>query len=112
MAASAMMAISAVLMMTMRRDFSNLSAKRPAVAENRKKGRMKSPAAMVDIIWAFTPVSIAILKVTRMTSAFLKILSFKAPRNWVMNSGRKRRLFMMSRLAVLMAVLAFRGVSL
>ena len=40
-----MIAISAALMTWMIRCFSNLSASRPAVAEKRKKGRMKMPVA-------------------------------------------------------------------
>ena len=44
-AASAMMPISASLMSRIRWLFSYLSASWPAVAENRKKGRMNSPAA-------------------------------------------------------------------
>ncbi|CSC56558.1 Uncharacterised protein [Vibrio cholerae] len=40
-----MMAISSNLTQRIYRDFSSLSAKTPAVAEKRKKGRINSPAA-------------------------------------------------------------------
>ncbi len=92
-----MMATSAALMTWMIRCFSYLSASRPAVAEKRKKGRMKMPVATVTMSWPLTPDAWARLKVTRMMKAFLNRLSLKAPRNWVTNSGRKRRLLRMPR---------------
>ena len=71
-AASAMMAISAALMTWMIRCFSNLSASRPAVAEKRKKGRMKMPVAIVTMSWPLTPDAWARLKVTRMMKRVLE----------------------------------------
>ena len=62
-----------------------------AVAEKRKNGRMNMPAAAVIIICAFIPAAVASRQAMSTTMAFLNILSLKAPRNWVRNSGRKRR---------------------
>ena len=44
-----MMATSAILTQCATRDLSIFSASRPAVAENRKNGRMNTPAAMLTI---------------------------------------------------------------
>jgi hypothetical protein len=46
---------------------------------------------MVTMTSASRPISSATTKVMRITSAFFNVLSLKAPRNWVRNSGRKRR---------------------
>ena len=77
-AAMHMTPISITFTRRTRRDFSYLSASCPAVAENRKKGKMKTPPAI------FTSVSVESVKeaapnANRMTSAFLKTLSFSAP---------------------------------
>src|SRR3546814_2447799 len=52
---------------------------------------MNTPAATVTSTWAFVPPTSAMPYSTRITKAFLKTLSFIAPRNCVTNSGRKRR---------------------
>ena len=54
-----MIATSAALMARISRDFSNLSAICPAVAENRKNGRMKRPAAAVTTTWPLIPAASA-----------------------------------------------------
>ena len=86
-----MIAISASLTSLIRRDFSNLSASWPAVAENRKNGRMNVPAATVTRTCPSRPAAPASRYKIKMTRAFFKKLSFRAPRNWVAKSGRKRR---------------------
>jgi len=53
---------------------------------------MKTPVAMVTSICPW-PAAWTRLKVMRMMRAFLNRLSLKAPRNWVTNSGRNRRVF-------------------
>ncbi len=53
----AMMPISNSLMCRIRRDFSNLSASWPAVADSRTKGRMKMPAARFTSVFASNAVS-------------------------------------------------------
>ena len=91
MAAITMMMISVSLRMRISRALSYLSANCPALAENRKNGKMNTPAAAATSIGASSPVFCAIEKVTRKTIAFLKALSLNAPRAWVIISGRKRR---------------------
>jgi hypothetical protein len=60
------------------------------VAENRKKGRMKMPAARLASSAGAIVVQLAAWKVSSTTRAFLNRLSLKAPRNWVRKKGRKR----------------------
>jgi hypothetical protein len=50
-----MTTISQSLTARISRGLANLSASCPAVAENRKKGRMKSPVPMVTRIWPLAP---------------------------------------------------------
>ena len=52
---------------------------------------MKIPAARVTRTLPLSSFSAAIRKIMRTTSAFLNRLSLRAPRAWVKNSGRKRR---------------------
>ena len=73
--------ISSSLMRRMSIDFSYLSASCPAVAENRKNGRMKSaPATFASSLW-FIPATSTPWNVTRITSPLRKMLSLSAPRN-------------------------------
>src|SRR3990167_5518085 len=82
--------ISINLMIEISRDFSYLSASCPAVAENRKNGRIKIPAAKMTRICGLMPSRFAKRYVISITRAFLKVLSLKAPKNWVINKGKKR----------------------
>ena len=92
-AASSMMAISAALTMRIRRALSYLSAICPALAEKRKKGRMKIARQAFASSLGSREVKRAPWKLMRMTSAFFSTLSFSAPRNCVAKRGRKRRAF-------------------
>jgi hypothetical protein len=88
-AASDMITISMVVVITISRDFSSLSAICPASAENRKYGRMKMAGASV----AYNPSSSS---GTAMNSNMLMIacrytLSLNAPSAWTTKNGRKRR---------------------
>src|SRR6266536_1640780 len=85
-----MMAISASFTRRIRNDFSSLSASCPAVAENRKNGRMKTACARFERVLASNRLMPAAWNATSMIRAFLKTLSLKAPRNWVRKNGRKR----------------------
>ncbi len=69
--ASAITAISSSLVARIRRLFSYLSASWPAVAENRKKGRMKMPAARFTSTAGESAPRRAAWKVISTTSAFL-----------------------------------------
>jgi len=91
-AASTMMPISASLMRFIKKDFSYLSATCPPMAENRKNGRIKTPAATLinNALLSVAPASRTAINATSAIRAFLKTLSLKAPRNWVMKKGRKR----------------------
>src|ERR1700693_5333079 len=73
------------------RALSYLSASCPAVAENRKKGRMNSPAQRLTNVPALRVVRLAAWNASMMTSAFLYTLSLNAPRNCVQKNGKKRR---------------------
>ena len=53
------MAISAIFTQRMTSDFSSLSASWPAVAENRKNGRMKSACARLESVVAERPLMLA-----------------------------------------------------
>ena len=84
-----MITISMVVVITISRDFSSLSAICPASAENRKYGRMKMAGARV----AYNPSSSS---GTAMNSNMLMIacrytLSLNAPSAWTTKNGRKRR---------------------
>ena len=106
-----MIAISASLRMRINLALSYLSAICPALAENRKNGKMNTPAAAATISGALMPACCAIEKVTRKTIAFLKTLSLNAPRDWVTNSGRKRRLLSSSSwLGVIGRSIRWRGI--
>jgi hypothetical protein len=85
------MAISSSLTMRASAALSYLSASCPAVAENRKKGRMNTPAARLASSSGLSVVQLAAWKVSSTTIAFFSTLSLSAPRNWVTNSGAKRR---------------------
>jgi len=85
------MAISSSLIRRARAALSYLSASWPAVAEKRKKGRMKIPAARLASRLGSRVVQLAAWKVRTTTRAFLNRLSLNAPRNWVPKKGRKRR---------------------
>ena len=85
------MAISSSFVARMTRALSYLSASCPAVAENRKKGRMKSAPARFTSTSGRIPPACATWNAIRMTSAFLKTLSLNAPRNWVVKNGPNRR---------------------
>ena len=93
MAAINMMPTSASLIRRINMDFSYLSASCPALAENRKKGRMNKPAARLTNVSVSFAVWLTMPNVTSTTSAFLNRLSLKAPRNWVTKKGPKRRCF-------------------
>ena len=93
MAPNSMMAISANLTHRMRPDFSYLSASCPAVAENRKNGRIKMPAASVTSSLPSIPAFSARRYRIRMAIALRKKLSLAAPRKKVMSSGRNRFVF-------------------
>ena len=86
-----MIQISSNLMRRIDSDFSVLSINWPAVAENRKNGRMNSPALRLVRVLVSTLLNCAPWNAIRMISAFLNTLSLKAPRNWVMKNGRNRR---------------------
>src|SRR3990172_1589449 len=90
-AASAMIPISASFTSRMIRALSYLSASCPAVAENRKNGRMNTPAARLTVTSGARPARPAVWNAIRMTSAFLNTLSLNAPRSWVAKNGPKRR---------------------
>ena len=61
--------ISKSLMKRIRRDFSNLSAIWPAVAENRTNGAMNTAAAMLTRSFDESAVSVAAWNATKITSA-------------------------------------------
>jgi len=65
-------------------DFSYLAAYCPAIDEKIKNGSIKSPAAKLirKVDWVLLS-----LKAIRITKAFLKILSLKAPKNCVIKKG-------------------------
>ena len=63
-----------------------LSAISPAVADKRKNGKINRPAIILDKISDWETRHI----VTIVNKAFLNILSFNAPRNWVISKGKKR----------------------
>src|SRR3989344_7436112 len=86
-----MIPLSNIFTPTMRYAFSYRSASWPAVAEKRKKGRMKIPPARTTSCSLESPQSWADLNVIRITSAFLKKLSLNAPRSCVKKIGQKRR---------------------
>ena len=88
-----MISISTNLIRWMLADFSNLSAICPAVAENRKNGKIKIPAAIVTKIPGSISEESSKLKMIITIRACLIILSFIAPRNWVMKSGKNLRVF-------------------
>ena len=93
--ATAMMAISAIFTHLAICARSYLSATCPAVAEKRKKGKMKRPPASATMICGSTGDWSERRKATSIKSAFLKRLSLNAPRNCVRNSGKNRRDFRM-----------------
>ncbi len=90
MLATTMIPISASLTRRINVAFSNLSASWPAVAENRKNGRMNRPAARLTRVSGLAPDWLESPYVTSTTSAFLNRLSFSAPRNWVTKKGPNR----------------------
>ena len=71
-------------------DLENLSATWPAVAEKRKNGRMKIPPQTATICSLETLPREKAFIVIKMTNAFLKMLSLKAPKNCVQKSGENR----------------------
>ncbi len=89
--ATSTMPISSSLTSRASAALSYLSASCPAVAENRKKGRMKMPAARLASSSGLSVVQLAAWKVSSTTMAFFSTLSLSAPRNWVTKSGAKRR---------------------
>ena len=90
MAATPMMTISSTLTNRASNALSYLSASCPAVAENRKKGRINTPAARLASNSGLSVVHCAAWKVSRTISAFLNRLSLNAPRNCVIKKGPKR----------------------
>ena len=74
----------------MSQDFSNLSAICPARAEKIKNGRIKTPAARFTSKPLFSPALATAENAINATSAFLKMLSLKAPSNWVKKNGANR----------------------
>ena len=66
-----MIAISKSLIQRMSRDFSNLSASWPAVAENSMNGAMKTAPARLTSALGSSEVSVAAWNATKITSAFL-----------------------------------------
>jgi hypothetical protein len=88
--ANTMMPISNTLTRRMICDFSNLSASCPAVAENRKKGRIKRPGNIVVRLAPSKVVRLAVWNATSVINAVLNTLSLNAPRNCVKKNGRKR----------------------
>src|SRR6185312_12358734 len=74
----------------MMRLFSNFSASWPALAENRKYGRMNKAGAR--LVYSATVRSPRPMwKATSITSALRNALSLNAPRAWVQKNGAKRR---------------------
>ena len=90
-ATRSMMAISSALTRRASSALSYLSANCPAVAENRKKGRMNKPAARLASSAGERRLHCAVWNVSSTISAFLNRLSLKAPRNCVRKNGLKRR---------------------
>ncbi len=86
-----MIAISASLIQRIRPDFSYLSASCPDVAENSTNGAMNTAPARLTSACGSRLVIVAAWNAAKMISAFLKMLSFAAPRNWVQKNGAKRR---------------------
>ena len=82
---------------------SYLSASCPAVAENRKKGRMKMPAARFASKPDDRLLHCAVWNVISTTKAFLNRLSLKAPRNCVAKNGLKRRVLNRENCELMMA---------
>ena len=66
-----MIAISKSLIQRMSRDFSNLSASCPAVAENSTNGAMNTAPARLTSAFVSSEVSVAAWNATKITSAFL-----------------------------------------
>ncbi len=66
-----MMTISKSLIHRMSRDFSNLSASCPAVADSRTKGAMNTAPATFTSAFGSSGVRVAAWKATKITSAFL-----------------------------------------
>ena len=79
--------ISVNLQYCMSLDFSYFSATCPAIAENKKKGKINNAAATFVQRAA---CSLNNSKTIRTISAFLKTLSLKAPRNCVIKNGKNR----------------------
>jgi hypothetical protein len=71
-------------------DFSDLSAICPAVAENKKKGRMKIPGNKVARHAPLSEVKSLVWNTAMVMKAVLKTLSLSAPKNWVQKNGKKR----------------------
>src|SRR3546814_2361857 len=86
-----MIAISIVVVMRISRDFSSFSAICPAVAENRKYGRMKIAGA--SEAYSVRCDGYACIQNSRPMIACLNTLSLKAPKHWVAKNGRNRRCF-------------------
>ena len=82
---------------------SYLSASCPAVAENRKKGRMKMPAARFASKPDDRLLHCAVWNVISTTKAFLNRLSLNAPRNCVAKNGLKRRVLKRENCELMMA---------
>src|SRR5690606_11129956 len=88
MAPAHMIRISANLMRRSSIDFSYLSASWPAIAENRKNGRINRARPTLFSVLTLTPVTtpVAISRI----SAWRNTLSLNAPRNWVKKKSEKR----------------------
>ena len=71
-------------------DFSNLSAICPALAENKKKGRIKMPGNKVANIAPSWEVNWAVWNTAMVIKAVLKTLSLSAPKNCVQKNGKNR----------------------
>lgn len=84
------MPISNNFIICTKRAFSYLSASCPEIPANSKKGIIKIPEATITKSEDGKPNSLTVLKVISMIKAFLTTLSLNAPRNWVINKGRKR----------------------
>src|SRR5574337_222210 len=75
----------------MMRVFSNFSASCPALAENRKNGRMNNAGAR--FVYSAAARSLRpIWNATSINNALRNALSLKAPSAWVQKKGAKRRL--------------------
>ena len=81
--------ISTALMIIMRDFFWNFEAIWPDRPEKKKNGQMNNAAMALSRMPILVFDLLAITKVKRIMKEFLKILSFKAPKNWTVKRARK-----------------------